>query len=220
MRIDALLNEVINVRRLTPKAPPPETEVDELTGIDDLPYTYDDEDPMFDFGDAPEPDDEYDVSFGDNTGDESDALNQALDQPAGSQNLNQAGLGSASASTPQGQSLEADLAAGGEQVSSQDNTAKQLADTASDDPNKQGMLRKVKGAKLIYKRQTENGSYEELWAYNITSSNAADSFKRRRSILAGTDIPPNKTTSPDGSQTYEIWTTNNAELIKIKGLQN
>lgn len=221
MRLQDFVTEAITVKRLNtqPQKIDRQAPQDEL---DDMPYQYPDDEPDFDFGDAEPPgngEDDFELDFGNNTGDESTALNQALDQPHDTQNLNQAGLGSGSASTPAGQELEGELGQSGEAVDGVD-PAEQLAASATEDPNKQGVLRKVEGARLVYKRQTENGTYEELWAYNISKSNAPDSFKKRRNILAGTDIPPNKSTSPDGSQTYDIWTTSNAELIRIKGLQN
>ena len=223
MHLRELVAEAVTLRRLGDRQQTPPPVDDE--NLDDMDYVYPDDEPDFDFGDAVRPDDEEpDVDFGDNTGDESQALTQALDQPHDTLNLNQAGLGSGSASTPAGGELEKELAGSGEAVDgvdpAEDDSMSQLASTATEDPNKQGVLRKVDGARLVYKRQTENGSYEELWVYNISKSNAPDSFKRRRAILAGTDIPPNKSTSPDGSQTYDIWTTTNAELVRIKGLQN
>jgi hypothetical protein len=221
MRLQDFVTEAIRVRRLDATSQAPSREQPAEDELDDMPYQYPDDEPDFDFGDAESPDDgdDFDLDFGNNTGDESNDLNDALDQPLDTQNLNQAGLGSGSASTPAGGELENELSQSGEAVDGVD-PAEQLASSATEDPNKQGVLRKVDGARLVYKRQTENGTYEELWAYNITKSNAPDSFKKRRSILAGTDIPPNKSTSPDGSQTYDIWTTSNAELIRIKGLQN
>ncbi|MEM4258039.1 MAG: hypothetical protein QXL17_02665 [Candidatus Thermoplasmatota archaeon] len=86
-----------------------------------------------------------------------------------------------------------------------------------EDPNKQGILRQVKKAKLVYKRRTPEGTFEELWIYN-TGNSLQDEVKIRKDILAGTDIPPNKTKSADGSQYYEITTLGNAQLLKVTGL--
>jgi ribosome modulation factor len=93
-----------------------------------------------------------------------------------------------------------------------------LTDKASEDPDRQGIVRRVKSAHLIYKRQTEEGTYEELWIYNV--GNMRDELDVRKAILAGTDIPTTKTTSPDGSQSYEMWSAGNAEMLQIKGLPN
>lgn len=88
-----------------------------------------------------------------------------------------------------------------------------------DDPDKQGVIRTIPNTHLVYKRQQEDGTFDELWHYNI-----ADDFKKelkiRRAILAGTDIPINKMKSPDGSQTYELWTIGNGQMLKIQGLPN
>lgn len=93
-----------------------------------------------------------------------------------------------------------------------------IADDATDDPNRQGLIRTVKGAHLVYKRETEEGSFEELWIYNVTT--LRDELIVKKAILAGTDIPTNKMQSPDGAQSYEIWSAGNAELLMIKGLPN
>lgn len=228
MQLKDLVTEAIRLRRLEdePRRAPVETGQEEDT-LDDLEYQYPDDEPDFDFGDAvpPDGDEELDLDFG-NNGDESGQLAGQLDQPLDTHNLNQTGLSGSSVSTPSGGSLNQELSDSGQAQDGVDPATEEggevdnLASTAMEDPNKQGVLRKVDGARLVYKRQTENGAYEELWQYNISKSNAPDSFKRRRAILAGTDIPPNKSTSPDGSQSYEVWTTTNAELVRIRGLQN
>lgn len=94
-----------------------------------------------------------------------------------------------------------------------------IANKATEDPDKQGLIRKVKNAHLVYKRQTEDGTYEELWVYN-TNNQLKDELDIRKAILAGTDIPVNKTEAPDGSQTYEVWSSGNVEMLLVKGIQN
>lgn len=88
--------------------------------------------------------------------------------------------------------------------------------TEPEDPNRQGMVRTVKGAHLVYKREVEDGTYEELWQYNI--STLRDEITIRKAILAGTDIPVNKAQSTDGSQTFQTWAVGNAELLLVRGL--
>jgi len=88
-----------------------------------------------------------------------------------------------------------------------------------DDPTKAGVIRTVKNAHLVYKKQTEDGTFTELWIYNI-HRNSHDELDIRRSILAGTDIPKTKTRSVDGIQHYTITTMGNAQLLKINGLYN
>lgn len=87
------------------------------------------------------------------------------------------------------------------------------------DPNRAGIIRTVDNAHLVYKRQSEDGTYEELWIYNIHDA-TNDDLDIRRDILAGTDIPAKKTKSPDGSQSYSITTMGNAQMLKIVGLPN
>ena len=91
-----------------------------------------------------------------------------------------------------------------------------VASQAVEDPDKQGLIRTVKNAHLVYKRETDEGTFDELWVYNVTDLRGELDIKK--AILAGTDIPINKLRSPDGSQTYEIWSAGNAEMILIKGL--
>lgn len=86
-------------------------------------------------------------------------------------------------------------------------------------PNRAGIIRTVDNAHLVYKRQSETGTYEELWIYNV-HDNTHDELDIRRDILAATDIPTKKTKSPDGEQSYSIVTMGNAQLLKITGLPN
>jgi hypothetical protein len=88
-----------------------------------------------------------------------------------------------------------------------------------ENPNRAGFIRVVQNAHLIYKRQAENGTYEELWIYNL-HDDTNDELDIRRDILAGTDIPPQKTKSADGVQSYTSTTMGNAQMIKISGLPN
>ncbi len=92
-----------------------------------------------------------------------------------------------------------------------------------DDPDRQGSIRVVKGAHLVYKRKNETNQYEELWVYkqdmlvkNNTTIYAA--------IIAGTDIEQNRKASNDGSQTVDTWEigqpSNTLVYVNIKGLPN
>ena len=96
----------------------------------------------------------------------------------------------------------------------------QLADQASEDPNRQGVIRHVDGASLVYKRKAADGTYTELWIYKLTPDILSNETDVKRAILAGTDISQGNSTSEDGSQTYEIWTVSDAEMLLIKGMQN
>lgn len=88
-----------------------------------------------------------------------------------------------------------------------------------DDPDYQGIIRTVPNAHLVYKRQQTNGTFEELWQYNI-GKDFKKELEIRRAILAGTDIPQMKMRSPDGSQAYELWTAGNCQLLRVIGLPN
>lgn len=88
-----------------------------------------------------------------------------------------------------------------------------------EDPDRQGTIRVVKGAKLIFKRQQPDGTFSEMWAYNV-GQGLHETLGVKRAILSGTDIPENHFQSPDGKQRYKIVTMGNAQLIKIEGLPN
>lgn len=107
-----------------------------------------------------------------------------------------------------------DPSTGEEQSPEMDDVARQ----ATENPDRRGLIRTVKNAHLVYKRETEEGTFEELWVYNIT--NLRDEQSIKRSILSGTDIPINKLTSPDGGQSYEIWAAGNVEMLIVRGLPN
>lgn len=83
-----------------------------------------------------------------------------------------------------------------------------------------GADRYVKGAHLISKTQTDAADFEELWIYRIDSSAPEESGKILKNILAGTDIPENKSRSDDGKQSYTVWTAGNAQYVSITGLSN
>jgi hypothetical protein len=95
----------------------------------------------------------------------------------------------------------------------------EISNQASEDPDRQGVIRSVKGARLVYKRQCPDGTFEELWIYN-SGKQLRDELKIRQAIVADTDIIPGKMRSADGSQSYSCSTMGNAELIQLVGLQN
>ena len=88
-----------------------------------------------------------------------------------------------------------------------------------EDPDRMGVIRKVTGAHLVYKRQDEEGTYEELWMYKVDGG-VKDELEVRRDILAGTDIPQGKTKSEDKTQEFELWTSGNVQFLHITGLPN
>jgi hypothetical protein len=106
-------------------------------------------------------------------------------------------------------------------VNPQDDTdpSPQTTDVENQDPDKQGAVRVIKGARLVYKRETDEGTFEELWIYKM-GNHSRDEYEIRKDILAGTDIPVEGTASEDGTQTYSMWTSGDAQMIKIAGLPN
>ena len=82
--------------------------------------------------------------------------------------------------------------------------------------DKEGMIRVVKGAHLVYKRKNEDGLYDELWVF--PTSNVFSDEKIVDKILAGTDIEKSNGTNEDGTQEYEYWTIGNVNMMKVIGL--
>ncbi len=85
------------------------------------------------------------------------------------------------------------------------------------DPNRQGLIRTVKGAHLVYKRKNEEGTFDELWVFG-TGDDMKKTLEVRRAILAGTDIPPRALKSENGSQSYTLTSMGNGQILSIKGL--
>lgn len=83
----------------------------------------------------------------------------------------------------------------------------------------EGLVRTVPGARLIFKRQSDDETYEELWFYKIVPGLHSE-VKIRKKILAGTDIPERQTKSEDGSQKYKVWTAGDRQFLHILGLPN
>lgn len=92
-------------------------------------------------------------------------------------------------------------------------------DVEDEDPNRQGLIRTIDDAHLVYKRRSPDSTYEELWIYNINDKIDSE-LEIRRAILAGTDIPQGKKHSDDGTQFYTLTTLGNAQLLHITGLPN
>lgn len=87
------------------------------------------------------------------------------------------------------------------------------------DNNFQGSIRNVPGAMLVYKRQAEDSTYEELWIYNVGRDIKYET-KLRRAILNGTDISPQTGYSGDRKQTSKIYSIGNVQYLNIFGLPN
>lgn len=90
----------------------------------------------------------------------------------------------------------------------------------SDPAAEPGGDRYVKGAHLVAKKQIDATDFEEIWIYRIDPQAPEKAGTILKAILAGTDIPENKSRSDDGKQSYSIWTAGNAQYVHITGLSN
>lgn len=88
-----------------------------------------------------------------------------------------------------------------------------------EDPDRQGVIRTIKNAHLIYKRMDSDGTFSELWMYDI-SKGSKDEFDIRNAILDGTDIDQKTGASDDNKQKYTLWTNNTRQMMHITGLAN
>lgn len=88
-----------------------------------------------------------------------------------------------------------------------------------EDPDRQGLIRTIPGAHLIYKREGHNGTFTEMWMYQVGPNHRTEE-KVRSAILDGTDIDQRLGASVSGEQSYEIWTCNDRQIMKISGLPN
>ena len=102
---------------------------------------------------------------------------------------------------------------------SSDNKKDDNEEDKKENPDKQGVIRNIKHAHLIYKRQDVDGTYTELWAYDIAKG-LKDEFNIRNAILNGTDIDHKTGSSPDNVQRYELWTSGPRQFMQITGLPN
>jgi len=93
-----------------------------------------------------------------------------------------------------------------------------LTDNDSED-DMQGTIRQVPGARLISKRQSDDGTFTELWLF-LSDVGFKSTDAIRTEILKGTDIKPGYTASEDGSQRYELWSCGNIQMLEISGLND
>lgn len=93
----------------------------------------------------------------------------------------------------------------------------------TEDQDRQGDIRTIPSAHLVYKRKNENSLYDELWIYK---QNQHDTWtmKTYDAIIAGSDIPKGSSTSEDGAQSVERWEVGDPKdtlvFVKISGLSN
>ena len=97
----------------------------------------------------------------------------------------------------------------------------QMEDEPFDEPEEEsryeGVVRPVKGAYLVSKKQQPDDTYTEVWVYN-TGKDYKSEANIRKAILAGTDIDPLKNFSEDGSQECVIDSLGNIQYITLTGL--
>jgi len=83
--------------------------------------------------------------------------------------------------------------------------------------NRAGVIRVVRNAHLVYKRQNDAGLYDELWIYN-TSQEYGTTLAIKKDILSATDIPPRAMQSEDGSQKYSLQVLGDVTFLHVTNL--
>ena len=86
-----------------------------------------------------------------------------------------------------------------------------------EDSRYEGVVRAVKGAYLVSKEKQEDGTFKEVWMYNV-GSKYDDEANIRKAILSGTDIDPTKNFSEDGSQEAVLKSVGNVQFLTVHGL--
>ncbi len=89
----------------------------------------------------------------------------------------------------------------------------------SEEQDRDGIIRDVAGAYLVYKRVTPDGTYDELWIYNI-SPDLTITTKIKHAILAGTDIDSNTQYSNNDEEHASSYSLGNLQFLKLTGLPN
>lgn len=107
-----------------------------------------------------------------------------------------------------------DAGVGMEDEPQSDDEPEELEEPAS---KYEGIVRAVKGAYLVSKKQQPDETYTEVWMYNV-GKKFDDEANIRKSILSYTDIDPARNFSEDGSQEAVLTTVGNVQFLTVTGL--
>jgi hypothetical protein len=81
----------------------------------------------------------------------------------------------------------------------------------------EGIVRAVKGAYLVSKKEQADETFTEVWMYNV-GKKYDDEANIRKAILSGTDIDPTKNFSEDGTQEAVITSVGNVQFLTLVGI--
>jgi hypothetical protein len=81
----------------------------------------------------------------------------------------------------------------------------------------EGIVRSIKGANLVSKKQQADETFTEVWIYNV-GKKFSDEAGIRKGILSGTDIDPTKNFSEDGAQEAVISSIGNVQYLTLTGI--
>lgn len=96
-----------------------------------------------------------------------------------------------------------------------------FSDSENDeDDNKEiGILRTIPNASLVYKRKQSDGTFEEMWIFNVTKDNKRTQ-RIYNDIVSGSDIEQGASYNEDRSQSVDTWSIGNVQMVLISGLAN
>jgi len=80
-----------------------------------------------------------------------------------------------------------------------------------------GVVRSIRGASLVSKKQQPDETFTEVWIYNV-GKRFSDEANIRKGIMAATDIDPTKNFSEDGAQEAVIVSVGNVQYLTLTGI--
>jgi hypothetical protein len=103
----------------------------------------------------------------------------------------------------------------------EDNPEDETTEEPKEDPNFQGVIRTVKGACLVYKRQNAENTFDELWIFNVGKDMKTE-YQVKKAILAGTDINPQSgesdSNTEDSKQSMDSYSVGNVSFLELNNL--
>lgn len=86
-----------------------------------------------------------------------------------------------------------------------------------DEPIYDGIVRAIKGAYLVSRKEQPDETFTEVWIYNVDNKYETEA-NIRKAIISGTDIDPKSNVSEDKSQEAIYTTVGNVQFLTITGL--
>lgn len=118
---------------------------------------------------------------------------------------------------PDDEFSDLDSEMGEEEPEEDDDEFSDLDPNMEEEERYDGVIRSIKGAYLVSKKEQPDETFTEVWIYNV-GDEYEDEANIRKAILSATDIDPTKNFSEDGSQEAVIKTVGNVQFLTLVGL--